>query len=217
VRTFVIGDIHGQVYALEECLELSGFDNDNDRLICLGDVCDRGIYIKESFDLLTGIKNLTYILGNHDIWFLDWAVKGEEDPFWYSFEGVQTVKSYKEGIPQSHLELLNNAKMYHIENNKLFVHAGFDLSKPLNEQSMYELTLNRGLIKNAMSRCSEKGARLSPFDEIYVGHTPTVHYGTEEPINACELWMLDTGAGWGYKLTIMDIETKEFWQSGNVK
>jgi len=29
--------------------------------------------------------------------------------------------------------------------------------------------------------------------------------------------MMDTGAGWSGKLTIMDIDTNEFWQSDVVK
>ena len=29
----------------------------------------------------------------------------------------------------------------------------------------------------------------------------------------CNVWNLDTGAGYGYKLTIMDIDTKQYWQS----
>jgi serine/threonine protein phosphatase 1 len=38
-------------------------------------------------------------------------------------------------------------------------------------------------------------------------------YHTLEPLHVCNVWDLDTGAGWSGKLTIMDIETKEYWQS----
>lgn len=33
----------------------------------------------------------------------------------------------------------------------------------------------------------------------------------------CNVWNIDTGAGWSGKLTIMDIDTKEYWQSDFVK
>jgi len=40
MKTFTIGDIHGGHKALLQCLERSGTDKKNDRLLCLGDVVD---------------------------------------------------------------------------------------------------------------------------------------------------------------------------------
>ena len=76
MRTFVIGDIHGQYKALKEYLALSKFKKDNDRLICLGDVCDRGRQVKECIDELLTIPKCIYVLGNHDDWALEWAIHG---------------------------------------------------------------------------------------------------------------------------------------------
>lgn len=36
-------------------------------------------------------------------------------------------------------------------------------------------------------------------------------------MNRCNVWNLDTGSGFSGKLTIMDIDTKEFWQSDFVR
>jgi serine/threonine protein phosphatase 1 len=55
--------------------------------------------------------------------------------------------------------------------------------------------------------------RLSKYDKIFVGHTTTQRYNTTLPLKLCNLWMLDTGAGWNEKITIMDIDTEEYWQS----
>ena len=33
------------------------------------------------------------------------------------------------------------------------------------------------------------------------------------PMNRCNVWNLDTGAGYRGRLTIMDIDSKEYWQS----
>ncbi|MBM3246586.1 MAG: hypothetical protein FJZ13_04585, partial [Candidatus Omnitrophica bacterium] len=38
-------------------------------------------------------------------------------------------------------------------------------------------------------------------------------YNTLQPIHVCNVWNIDTGAGWSGKLTIMDVDTKEYWQS----
>ena len=78
MKRFAMGDIHGYLKTLEQCLERSHFDINRDTLICLGDAGDRGSNTKETFDLLLQIKNLIYIKGNHDTWLLDWAL-GEYD------------------------------------------------------------------------------------------------------------------------------------------
>ena len=65
-RSFVIGDIHGAYPALRQCLELCKFDYNSDLLICLGDVCDGWPQVKESVEELLKIRNLIYIMGNHD-------------------------------------------------------------------------------------------------------------------------------------------------------
>ncbi len=38
-------------------------------------------------------------------------------------------------------------------------------------------------------------------------------YNTLEPIHACNIWNIDTGAGWSGKLTIIDVDSKKYWQS----
>jgi len=55
---------------------------------------------------------------------------------------------------------------------------------------------------------------LRQYKEIYIGHTSLF---LMKPVNACNVWNLDTGAGWDGKLTIMDVDTKEYWQSDYVK
>ena len=55
------------------------------------------------------------------------------------------------------------------------------------------------------------------YEAIFVGHTSTMIYNRPEPINWCNIWDIDTGAGWEWKLTFMDIDTKEFWQSDTSK
>ena len=51
------------------------------------------------------------------------------------------------------------------------------------------------------------------FREIYIGHTPTTKCGTDKPLTALNILNLDTGAGHNGRLTIMDIDTKKYWQS----
>jgi serine/threonine protein phosphatase 1 len=53
--------------------------------------------------------------------------------------------------------------------------------------------------------------RLTLYDEIYIGHTVT-RIGKTEPVQMACVWNVDTGAAFK-PLTIMDVNTKEFWQS----
>ena len=55
MKTFVIGDIHGNLVGLKKCLQSSRFDYKNDRLIALGDVCDRGVNVAQC--ILLSCKN----------------------------------------------------------------------------------------------------------------------------------------------------------------
>ena len=49
--------------------------------------------------------------------------------------------------------------------------------------------------------------------EVFVGHTQTATWDLGVPIIADKLVMIDTGAGFKGRLTLMDVETKDFWQS----
>ncbi len=97
---------------------------------------------------------------------------------------------------------------------RLFVHAGFDPKLPLAETPRDILIWDRNLIKKAQQLQSiEPGHKFGDYDEVYVGHTPTINFGKKEPQQFCNIWALDTGAGWGAKLTIMEADTKQFWQA----
>jgi serine/threonine protein phosphatase 1 len=214
-RTFVIGDIHGAYRALIQCIERSGFKRESDHLICLGDICDGWPETKRCMDELLRIENLTYILGNHDTWLLDWMKTGNVENIWYVQGGEASIHSYAgKPVPPSHIGLLENAKSYLVLANKLFVHAGIDTGLKLEKQSNEIFLWDRVLARKALNHFTKgEQMKLTTFDEVFIGHTPTT-YG--QPVRACEIWLMDTGAGWSGQLSIMDIDTKEFWMSDKV-
>jgi serine/threonine protein phosphatase 1 len=212
-RTFVIGDIHGAHRALLQCLERSAFNNETDHLICLGDVCDGWPETQEAIDELLKIKNLVYLLGNHDFWTLEWMRGGIAEDIWLSQGGTATIKSYPNGIPSRHIEFLEKAHPYFILNKKLFVHAGINPRIPVEGQSLQTLLWDRNLARTVL-HLQEKGLEenLSGYEEIYIGHTPVL----PPIVHACEVWLVDTGAGWDGVLSMMNIDTKELFQSDPV-
>lgn len=227
MREFAIGDIHGAAKALEQVLERSGADLENDSFFVTGDVTDGWPEVPESIEILLKMKNLIYITGNHDIWARTF-IKNEQIPLhihnhydlWYTQGGEATFEGYQRRpeLIDKHIEFLNSSKPYHVHYNKLFVHGGYDPSKDIEEQLEYDLAWNRKMWEYART-----GKNLGIiYDEVFIGHSPTINYprndgSHRQPMNYGKVWNLDTGATYTGMLTIMDINSKEFWQSDVVQ
>lgn len=213
-RTLVLGDTHGAYRALRQCFERSHFNSETDHLICLGDVADGWPDTKSCIDELLKIKNLTFLLGNHDFWTLEWMESGVIEEVWFGQGGKATIESYNSHIPESHIQFLKNALPYYVKDEKLFVHAGIDRQVPMENQSLQTLLWDRKFAGTVLDMF-RKGIyeKLTPFNEVYIGHTP-IPFG--RPIQSCEVWLMDTGAGWSGVLSMMDIDTKAFFTSDPV-
>ena len=220
-KKFVIADIHGNIKALKQCLERSNFNYDEDMLIVLGDLCDGYKYVKDCIDELLKIKDYVFVLGNHDKWALDWIETGYIEPNWNRQGGENTLKSYGyEKPPQAHIDFLNNYHGVYIvekeDKRYIFVHGGLDWKKPLKEQKLHDIIWDRKLLHAAWmthTKTKKPNHMYTDFDKVFLGHTTTQFYKTVEPMFVCNIVALDTGAGWDGKLTIMDIDTLEYFQS----
>jgi serine/threonine protein phosphatase 1 len=212
MTTYAIGDIHGNYLGLMDVLKKCNFDNDNDTLISLGDVCDGGILTRKVIDKLLTIQNVINVKGNHDEWSLQWMKTGIELPVWWHQGGRATAQSYDfkfKNVPRSHIEFLDRSLPYFIDSqNRVFVHGGFDPLKPIVIQPIEVLTWDRSLFCDYAPKNIIKG-----YNHVFVGHTTTQVFKTDQPVTFNNLTALDTGGGWNGKLTIMDVDTYEFWQS----
>jgi len=124
-----------------------------------------------------------------------------------------------EDIPESHINFFKRqVRYYKDENNNIFVHGGFDRHFEINECDRDYLIWDRNLFSQALSAKSGKNKlkfKESNINNIFLGHTSTIAWNTDKPINADIIWNLDTGSGWNGKLTIMNVVTKEYFQSDN--
>lgn len=217
MKRFVIGDIHGAHKALVQCLERSGFDRNNDLLISLGDVCDGWPEGRQAIDELLSCKQFKLVMGNHDEWVLRWMDEGWTGEIWTMQGGSATIESYRDdraGVPKAHAELLRNASLYVELDNKLFVHGGIDPALSISQQDRELLMWDRDLLNDAVDASrTDPERRFGKWDDIFIGHTPTQCFQSFKPIHACNVWALDTGSGWSGKMTIMDIDSHEYWQS----
>lgn len=97
-----------------------------------------------------------------------------------------------------------------------FVHAGFNRDHSILYQSKktpHVLYWDRNLWSKAMSAGDTKLITDDKFDKIFLGHTSTEFFGSLKPLFAGGIWNLDTGGGWTGKITIMNIDTEEYFQS----
>jgi serine/threonine protein phosphatase 1 len=210
-RVFVLGDIHGHPDNLKRVLAKSKFDSPNDRLIVLGDIGDRGPDMKGAVEELLKVKNITLVLGNHDLWFIDW-LEGGKDPNWDLNGGSETRKSYgddRKKVPASHKQFFKKGKPYHEETiaidgkrqTCLFVHGGFDPERPIAIQNIKDLTWDRKLFRIAMNK------KIPGYDRIFIGHNRTVHLDEPEqmPVTFNNVTMMDTGVDAGGKLSLLEL------------
>lgn len=217
MKTYVIGDIHGEYDRLEKVLELSGFNKEEDLLITLGDIVDRGKDWVKCVDILFTIKNRIDVRGNHDDVFVEYIRTGHNG-FRGHYGSAKTIELYEELEDKFKYEhFFNKQIMYHIDDkNRVFVHGGFDRDKPIAEQDHSILLWNKELLEKSFSVRNGKLKTADNFDVVFIGHTSTIAYGnglTLPTYTGNLIWNLDTGAGKGGLLTIMDIDTKEYWQA----
>lgn len=141
-------------------------------------------------------------------------------------------------IPDAHKQFFENQIWYYKdEKNRLFVHGGFLKEYTLEENLERRrdddyFHWNRELWYQALSVSDDSKPLtfVEKFSEIFIGHTATINWTQFKkakdsyvllptqnddcpPMHADIVWNLDTGAGSTGRLTIMDIDTHDYWQS----
>ena len=231
MATYVIGDIHSGLKALEQVLERAKV-TPKDHLIFLGDYVDSWSDAFETVEFLIALDKshqCTFIRGNHDELCRKWMLTNEENPQWLAHGGTATRASYlKAGKSkwEAHLDFLASLKNNYLDTeNRLYLHAGFTnlngIAYEYFEQSFYwDRTLwelATAIDPNLREGDAGFPKRLTHYKEIYIGHTPLSKTGHATPKRGADVWNIDTGAAFKGPLTLMDVATKAFWQSDPVQ
>ena len=205
MRTIAIGDIHGCSKALDGLIDQIK-PKEHDQLIFLGDYVDRGPDSSGVIERLIALQTrgrAICLSGNHEIIFRS-VLGGLPAETWLEFGGRQTLMSYggtMECVPKTHLEFLYSLSPYYETEHYLFVHANYNSTLPLAEQTEQMLFWEHLGEKLPAPHCSGK--------HVFLGHTPQANF---EIGYFGHFTCIDTycfGGGW---LTGVDVESGEIWQ-----
>ena len=212
MRTIAISDIHGCYNELKRLLLDLEYDKENDKLIFLGDYIDRGKDSRLVISLIRRLqennKNVVALMGNHENMLLEYY-KGID--YCWSFNGSEeTIKSYKGFNNQfkDDMQWMRCLPLYYEDEHFIYVHAGIDVNKPIEEQDKNTLLWIRDdFIYNDKQY----------YKRVIFGHTPTLGInGKDKPIYTfTDNIDIDTGCVYGGSLSaliIEDDEVKGFYQ-----
>ena len=230
MKTYCIGDLHGNYKGLIQAIDRSPFNPKEDKLITLGDYIDGGEHIEvlPIMEYLLELPNWEGVIGNHDFWMLETINEGwmYVEHIWYTQGGRQTLNSMGIGTskeesmgisrilngdcPEVVKKFLRSLHLYYEQNNMVFVHAGWSSMSQRIEESWSYKNKKADLYWVRDFWYSANKSELPPYDKVFIGHTQDL----DNPRKRGNVWNLDSGAGGIQgKVTVMDVDSEEFWQS----
>lgn len=186
-RLIAIGDIHGEVEKLNSLIDRLDLQK-QDKVIFLGDYIDRGLNSKAVIERILDLSKkieCVFLKGNHEDMLLKTKITQSQDDIehWLLSGGISTYDNYGDypAIFNTHGKFLDSLKLYHIEQNYMFVHAGINPKKELSEQTKDDLLwIREEFLDNSHNL---------PYKIIF-GHTPF-----REPLILDDKIGIDTGCG----------------------
>lgn len=143
---------------------------------------------------------------------------------------------------EKHLEFFKNQLNYYIDDkNRGFVHGGFVSKNGLGyeahdssyywDRDLWSLALLQHNNPEITSEDIKHSTRFYRHSELFIGHTTTMNWLAKGnypeskdpnqilngritvPMNRCNVWNIDTGGGYKGKITVLDIDSNEYYQS----
>jgi serine/threonine protein phosphatase 1 len=159
--TFAIGDLHGRLDLLETALAMAEerASGQFHKFVVCGDFVDRGPDSRGIIEELMAVqavssdRQIVVLKGNHEDMMVQYLRRGTHLHWWISSGGGATLMSYGYtntgqvydaidgggAIPAKHMAWLDALPVYHIDEHRAFVHAGFNEKLPLDEQNLQHM------------------------------------------------------------------------------
>jgi serine/threonine protein phosphatase 1 len=143
--TYAIGDIHGCLDKLRNLFDIleAHAGKRPARYVFLGDYIDRGPDSRGVIEFLMDLQEerpdaVICLRGNHEQLAIDAHRRNSAMPLWLRNSAEPTMRNYPETngrISDAHLAWLEALPFYHDDGLRFFVHAGVDLTIPLDRQT----------------------------------------------------------------------------------
>jgi len=224
-RTIAIGDIHGCLDELKELLNKCKYNKETDRVIILGDLCDRGPYSIESIRFVNQM-GFDCVKGNHDL---------KHEKYYNHFQKKKENPKYKipvkpfygdklkiqEQLTKEDINYIQSLPFYiDLNYNWLAVHAGVEPNIPIEEQNDERLCHIRYIDKDTLRQKSLTGKYEQPensifWDEVYNGNYNIIYGHNVNSLYEPKIfktnnnkWIIgiDLGCCFGGKLCAMILE-----------
>lgn len=205
-RLIAIGDVHGCSRELHDLLNKLQI-TDQDTLIFIGDLINRGPDSRGVLDCVQNLKNAIFILGNHELRLLNFHLTGDKSHlkgYDYSTLTILTDKDwefFKKMIPTYY------AKEY----DTVFVHGGFLPNIPWQTQSLDIICHVQVISPDGKPKKRSKYPHYPLWSDFWQG-PPYVVYGHLPIKNEVEraTWSLgiDTACVYGGSLTAYILPSK---------
>ena len=155
-KTYVIPDLHGRFDLLELALAKIEADKPG-TVVFTGDYVDRGPQSRQVIERLiagSAIPGWKWVClkGNHEDMMRQAFSKSAKLDWWLGNGGGATLLSYGQRvdqvadpsiIPQEHIDWIKGLPLYHVDNHRLYVHAGVDPDLSPDGQTEHTLTWKR--------------------------------------------------------------------------
>lgn len=128
MNTFVIGDIHGCFTELQELLDKAGIADD-DRVIALGDIVDRGPDSVQVLDFFCNNPTRFSLMGNHE----RKHVRGARHEVKLALSQIISRKQFGAGYPQA-IEWMGTFPLFIDIPEAILVHGYLEPGVPLEQQ-----------------------------------------------------------------------------------
>jgi serine/threonine protein phosphatase 1 len=203
MKTFVISDIHGCYREFSELLAITGDDFRIDQLIILGDYIDRGPLSYEvvkkvmSLQKEYGSDHVILLRGNHEQMAIDYYKTSSID--WDYNENDKTIASFLKNHDniKNYLDYFSSLPLIYQDDYAIYVHAGINPDRQLEEQSDSDLLwIREDFIKS----------RVRFPKTVIFGHTSTFFMtGRDYPFIRSDRIGIDTGCVYGGSLTCVEL------------
>ena len=181
-RLFVLGDIHGHMATFRALLHRLNLEPE-DRLVCLGDMIDRGPNSAGLVHLLRTHPQVICLKGNHEQMAIQCVQPDGSFEAWQPWMQRGGKSTYASYIVQANGDLyeakrqmaedfmwLDTLPTQIVLDNLRFVHAGYDPRMPLDMQGEKELLWIR-------REWFEYEGAVDPARTVFFGHTTTTKLG----------------------------------------